>query len=551
MNRLDYTIIDLLESTAKNIKTQPLNLGGVSGTGGGAGGPPGGFIGYLPQTRVAYDEDEIASSGIVASGTLLDNLNHIRYRLDVVESGVLVVDEYDGSPSVSNVSRITFSGSATVTDMGGGRALVTITASGGGGGIPEAPIDSKNYARRNAAWADLDSYYLKLDASNDPITGEILINIGNDRAIQITQGGAPSNAKPAIYIHRVGADSYGAYPLEIYDQGAASAFNYNAGTFTQYSDDYNLIDINPYAGDGSWMVTFNSQNDVGVTGRLVSIQSQDNDRFTVYGDGIVNIPTGKTYNVGGNPHTHDGWNTYNTVIPTLTASDDPTYTLQFASVDLTSILCEGMPIKWTQNSIVRYGWVSSAPSYSGGNTSITVLTRTDSASANYDVVNTGTYPITGFAYGLPKQPGFGMPILRTNWRVETTSSSSLSQLTPTANTWYNILSISVPIGYWDFGYEVLQAAVRNSTTAVEMRTTLSTTNNGATNAEYTVRNEMSGATGNWSFVLHSSVENAISSATKTTWYFNFMTYLSSTAGIYARGDIKTTTIYLNCKYLEG
>jgi len=45
------------------------------------GGPPGGFIGYLPQTRVTYDYSELKASGIASSPTLLDNLNHIRYKL--------------------------------------------------------------------------------------------------------------------------------------------------------------------------------------------------------------------------------------------------------------------------------------------------------------------------------------------------------------------------------------------------------------------------------------------------------------------------------------
>lgn len=132
--KLDYIIIDLLESSARNLKAHPLNLGGIAGVGGGVGGPPGGFIGWLPQTRVAYDEDELATLATSVSGSLLDNLNHIRYRLELIEagSGVLVVDEYDGSPSVSPTDRISFSG-ATVTDLGGGRALITINASGGSG----------------------------------------------------------------------------------------------------------------------------------------------------------------------------------------------------------------------------------------------------------------------------------------------------------------------------------------------------------------------------------------------------------------------------------
>jgi hypothetical protein len=66
--------------------------------------------------------------------SLLDNLNHIRYRLQVLESGggsSLLVREADGTPSVSNVTTLTFSG-AVVTDLSGGEALITVS----GGGSP-------------------------------------------------------------------------------------------------------------------------------------------------------------------------------------------------------------------------------------------------------------------------------------------------------------------------------------------------------------------------------------------------------------------------------
>lgn len=86
-----YDFEDQLFSYLENFKTQiqakPLNLGGVSGSGGGSGGPPGGFVGYLPQTRVAFDTSELEVDTIPASGaSLLDNLNRIRYRLSVLES---------------------------------------------------------------------------------------------------------------------------------------------------------------------------------------------------------------------------------------------------------------------------------------------------------------------------------------------------------------------------------------------------------------------------------------------------------------------------------
>lgn len=84
----EFTIIEEINGALRKNMAQPLQLGGISGPDGGTGGPPGGFIGLLPQTKITYDETEAATLVTVESGNLVDNLNHIRYRLNEVESGV-------------------------------------------------------------------------------------------------------------------------------------------------------------------------------------------------------------------------------------------------------------------------------------------------------------------------------------------------------------------------------------------------------------------------------------------------------------------------------
>ncbi len=136
MQKFEYTVLELVESVSRVLKTQPLNLGGIAGAGGGVGGPPGGFIGWLPQTRAAYDNDEIATDFTPASGmSLLDNLNHIRYRLNIIESGgsVAVFDD-NTNAHYYDVDTIHFSGAGvTVLDLGSGDIQIQITASGGTG----------------------------------------------------------------------------------------------------------------------------------------------------------------------------------------------------------------------------------------------------------------------------------------------------------------------------------------------------------------------------------------------------------------------------------
>lgn len=344
MNRLEYTVLDMMDALSRNMRAQPLNLGGIAGVGGGLGGPPGGFIGYLPQTRVAYDQDEIASSGTPASGmSLLDNLNHIRYRIEELETyGILVVDEFDGSPSISNVTRITFSGGATVTDAGGGRVIVNITASGGGGGgIADAPSDGEIYGRQDAAWVVLDDTYLRLDASNDPVTGSLLFNIDSDTTTitAIHTLGAGETFTSSIFgLVRTGdgpgPSSQGSYSLDSYGLDLYDVHPYvlySGGIIRHRHSSTTLAQINGYVGTNGTVVLFNSYNDITASGRLLSLQNQDNEIFGVNGDGTVTIPSGQTYNVGGSPHTHAESGAWTLIEDKLLASADA------ASFDFQSI----------------------------------------------------------------------------------------------------------------------------------------------------------------------------------------------------------------------
>jgi hypothetical protein len=136
--RYEVTVLDLINSVERSNRSLPLLLGGIPSSGGGEGGPPGGFIGYLPQTRVTYDYTEIAATGILSSGgtpTLYDNLNHIRKRLTVLEAsgvgGSSALSVYDeGSLVATGVIIIDFLGNlVTATKPSQGRVSVTISGS--------------------------------------------------------------------------------------------------------------------------------------------------------------------------------------------------------------------------------------------------------------------------------------------------------------------------------------------------------------------------------------------------------------------------------------
>lgn len=150
----ERNFFDYFNSLKRLTDIQPVKLGGYSGASGGGGGNPGGFIGVLPQSKVAYDTSEL---GLLETGTppsLWDNLNHIRYRLSVLESGPSVsglIVRWEGDDIVFPTDTLDFYGDVTVIDSGSG--VATITVSGGGGsvsflGLTDTPDDYTGDARK-------------------------------------------------------------------------------------------------------------------------------------------------------------------------------------------------------------------------------------------------------------------------------------------------------------------------------------------------------------------------------------------------------------------
>lgn len=79
---------------AQSIK--PINLGGVTGSGGGVGSPIGGFVGQLAQSFVTYDTSELAEDTPVplpSAVSLVTNLNKIRYDISQLDSRITVIED--------------------------------------------------------------------------------------------------------------------------------------------------------------------------------------------------------------------------------------------------------------------------------------------------------------------------------------------------------------------------------------------------------------------------------------------------------------------------
>lgn len=281
------------------------------------------------------------------------------------------------------------------------------------------------------------------------------------------------------------------------------------------------------------------------TGALPTGLATGTDYYVIYVDAntfrlatsLANAKAGTAINTSG---TQSGTHS-------IVCNLDPAYRIQFAGVDLSSTLQESMPIKWTQNSIVRYGWICSAPTYSGGNTTFHVLTRCDSTSADYDVLDTGTYAISEFHYGLPKQPGTGFPALPEYWTMEMTDTGNQLASGATAGVDYNPagLSLWVAIGTWKI--------TGNHITWVEFT---------GTNLRFSVIGKVSDGIsdiiGTYYFLATSTslIANGGYDLSKHVRLTSPRTYhnlvqcgTSSPTALRVRGDISTTRINAVCAYL--
>jgi len=127
MNNFNY-----FDTLVRFLRAQPINLAGIAAPSGGQGGGAG-YIGYLPQTRVAYDQTEAATQDTVVSGSLLDNLNHIRYTITtlsgIAAGGVIIKD--DGVIVASGVTVLDFINDFDVEEITANKVTISLIASSG------------------------------------------------------------------------------------------------------------------------------------------------------------------------------------------------------------------------------------------------------------------------------------------------------------------------------------------------------------------------------------------------------------------------------------
>lgn len=304
-------------------------------------------------------------------------------------------------------------------------------------------------------------------------------------------------------------------------------------------NDANANELIKFSATASAVNEITLQNAATTTAPTISATGGDtNISLKIKGKG-----TGEAY-----LYRFSGWTPIEATL-TYASADDPSYTFTIAE-NVTGWLSLGTKIKLTQSTGGTKYFIVTKTSYSAPNSTVTVYGGT-----SYDLNNEA---ITLPFFSRDKCPT-GFPMNPDSWTVVVTDTSLRSKSNPTANTWYNLgsLSISIPIGLWDVSFQVTASTTVEDTTVgpgTECRVTLSSANNSESDEEMSamVRYRPVNA-GNYSSsdIRVTVGRNKIFSLTsKASYYLNAMTSEAfSSDTIYFRNDEQTCKIRARSAYL--
>lgn len=224
----------------------------------------------------------------------------------------------------------------------------------------------------------------------------------------------------------------------------------------------------------------------------------------------------------------DGW------IPgtgtwTYSSADSPTFVIS-TSTDLTGVIGLGYRIKLTQTT-AKYFIVTAITS-----STITVYGGTDYTLANAAISS---------PYYSPVKSPFGFPMSREKWTVTVSDTTTRTQASPTANTYYNpnTTKIDVPIGSWEVSLSCVGGCTKAASN-IDLNVALSTSTSSVSNEK------LHRYTGGYAFLyLAYYFSTTLVLTTKASYYVIISTGIASTTSIelYNAGgtlEIRATSTYL-------
>lgn len=237
--------------------------------------------------------------------------------------------------------------------------------------------------------------------------------------------------------------------------------------------------------------------------------------------------------------TKNGWNRLKTTF-TFVSWDSTTYTgVVSTNIDLTAYLTAGMKIKLTQNSAVKYAFITAITS-----TQITLFMGTD-----YTLTNGG---ITDAYYSIVRAP-YGFPLNPDKWTIKFTSNTLIQNEAATNETWWNLTNcfLDVPIGNWELSYNsYLYVKTKSANVYVVCRSTLSTANNSESDTEYTCCIGYDAASSILSISGSQLKTKSINLTVKTPYYLNYSGFTGAGTMIIGNTpELKYICIKAICSYL--
>jgi len=156
--------------------------------------------------------------------------------------------------------------------------------------------------------------------------------------------------------------------------------------------------------------------------------------------------------------------------------------------------------------------------------------------------------ITDPYYSMMKAPA-GFPLDLNKWTVQLIDATMKDQQNPTVQTWYNVgsLSLTIPIGIWRVYFFSDTRVLFSSAQEFSLSTTLSTTNNGSSDTDFTIISYMTSMAG---YAAPHTKEKVLNLAAKTVYYLNLMYWATVGAThLYVNGGSAPTIIKAVCAYL--
>lgn len=207
-----------------------------------------------------------------------------------------------------------------------------------------------------------------------------------------------------------------------------------------------------------------------------------------------------------------------------------------SNLDLTPYLSVGMKIKFTQNSTIKYAFITAITS-----TQLTLFLGTD-----YSLNNSA---ISNSYYSMLKAP-FGFPLNPDKWSVTKTSNVRTLLTTVVVGTVYNLasLKISVPIGLFNFiatGCCFITHTANNSADFIISLSTSATSISNSGNNVFIASLVSSGA------VASININKLITNTAKVDYYLvETVTYATTTvSSLDLRGENQTVILKAVCDYL--